>query len=712
MEDPLHESFQGVRRVSQTGTVTPSIRPSDAASRGVNWLDGSGAWLVLGTAMAIYALLGMWLTRGTTLFIDEQKLFITDHGFRPSALLAPLNGHLFLLERLMYAAGWRLFVPSAAFARIVEVVGVLLVVALFFVLAKRRVGAATALPFAVLVLFFGSTWENELVPSGIATVYCVAAGLGALLLLERRSDLPTTVVGGPRLNRADVSACALLTLSVASWTLGVAFAVGALVLIMLQPGSRRRVWVALVPLALYAAWLVWVRVSYVPAHGEVQQVTAVNLLTIPNFAADEASSVMGALAGLNYPFRSQGPIADIFGTTSEYGAVLAAVAVGALLLTLRRGHRSPVLWALIAILLVFWAALGLGYGLGRNPDTVRYAYEGGILVLLIAAEAASGVRLSRWALAALYLIVVLALGANVARLRQGVQFYRPLATSLRARLTALEVARDHVDPSFFLQSPPSFESVRAGPYLAAVDRLGSPAYSVPELQRQSESLRSDADSELVRALSIAVSPHPAGAPVTGCRSVAPSSGGPLSVAVTPPGITLSSSTAGAVGVRRFASLLTVPVGSVSSGSPVDLRIPVDRSRLPWYVSLNPVPSSLTVCQLAGGASASSSSAPAGNLAGTTAAEASTVAACLRRAGAAVTGPIPAGRGSAVYATARDGTQVGVVRAPNPKVFGHLQQVFSASGYHTKAVRDHSTAFAIYKGRLTRAGSALISKCFG
>src|SRR5204863_490303 len=76
---------------------------------------------------------------------------------------------------------------------------------------------------AILVLFLGSAWEVTIVQDVMTNVFCAAAGLGAFLALER----------GDR--RGDVAACLLLVAAIACWTLGVAFAIGAVVIVLLQP---------------------------------------------------------------------------------------------------------------------------------------------------------------------------------------------------------------------------------------------------------------------------------------------------------------------------------------------------------------------------------------------------------------------------------------------------------------------------------------------
>jgi len=179
----------------------------------------------------------------------------------------------------------------------------------------------------------------------------------------------------------------------------------------------------------------------------------------------------------------------------------------------------------------------------------------------------------------------------------GVHFYRAFAMSLRANLTAVELARGHVRPGFTLQPPPSLQQIPAGPYLAAAARIGSPAYSLAELVGQPEGVRHDTDTELVAALRIVISPHSRGEPVSSCRHLVGGGRPSLTFQVPPEGVMLRSATAVQVALRRFASGSTVPVGSLSANRPVDLRIPPDHSTRPWHASVTPAPVSLTVCPL-------------------------------------------------------------------------------------------------------------------
>jgi hypothetical protein len=541
--------------------------------------------IVLAAAMAGYAALAMYLTRGVTLFVDGEQLFVQNRGLDPVVLFAPLNGHLVLMERSVYAAGFALFPGDYVVFRVVEIAGVLLAVGLLFVYMRRRIGSLGALPLALLVLFLGSAWEVTIVPDVMTNTYSAAAGIGALLALDRRD------------RRGDLLACALLVTSVACWTLGVAFVIGAATRIALEPRPRRRVWVAALPLALYAAWLAWVHLATLPDHIEVgQNVTFSRLLLIPNLVADEAAAVVNSLVGLNYDFSQANPLAP-FATDLGFGIPLAALAAAVLGYRLFRGRTRPALWCGIVAMLGFWVLLAIGFGIGRSPTTVRYVYPGAILVLVVAAETLRGLRISGAVALALAAGCVFALGTNLYRLRQGGMFLRDYATNQRAELSAIEIARARVRSGFTV--PTQFLSWQAGPYLEAVARNGSPAYTPAELSRQPEAVREAADSTLVKALrlNLRTPPHPHGVPQGHCRRFAPSPSGGALFTARPPGILVGAQAAAAISVGRFADQPAVSLGSTRGGKLSVLPIPRDAGRAPWQVAARANGRPVKVCGL-------------------------------------------------------------------------------------------------------------------
>ena len=84
----------------------------------------------------------------------------------------------------------------------------------------------------------GVAWlGNDVGPASVA-------GLAAFLALDQRS------------RRGDVLACILLIAAILSFSVGVAFAIGAGAWILAERGGRR-IWVAVLPLVLYGAWWLW-----------------------------------------------------------------------------------------------------------------------------------------------------------------------------------------------------------------------------------------------------------------------------------------------------------------------------------------------------------------------------------------------------------------------------------------------------------------------
>ena len=268
-------------------------------------------------------------------------------------ILAPHNNHLQAGGRLIYEAIFGLSGPNYTVFRVVNTAGFLLCVGLFFEYLRRRIGPFTALPLSILLLFFGFAWEPMLWPFDLHTVYSLAAGLAALLALER----------GDRIG--DLSACMLLLLSIATIEVGLAFLVGIAVAVLIRAGRMRRAWIFLVPLALYAAWWLWAR------QFDQDQAAVSGLPTIATSMAKSLSAVLGSLAGRNPTGTSVFP--SVVGY-SAWGWVLAALAVTALALRIRRKRVPPSLWAVLAMLVAYWLFIALA---GRSPESSRYMLVGG-----------------------------------------------------------------------------------------------------------------------------------------------------------------------------------------------------------------------------------------------------------------------------------------------------------------------------------------------
>jgi hypothetical protein len=537
--------------------------------------------IALGVAMAVSAALGLWLSRDTTFWVDELDWFSTTPDLDVRGALDPYIGHLILTSRLVYAAILNVFGAGYLPFRLLTAGIVLLTAGLFFVFAKRRIGALAALPPTLVLLFYGSDALHVLTGNSLTVLLSVAAGVGALLALER-VDLA-----------GDLGACLLLCLAVGSYSEGLPYVAGAAVLIMLGPDRWRRAWVFLVPALLYAAWWLW---SSADAGGTGEGgLTVSNLLLVPSWAINSLASVAAALLGLDYTFGVHAPLTPV---KTGWGTVVALGALAALGWRLSRGDIPKWLWATMAVPATFWLlhATAASAEAGRGPDNPRYLFAGTVAVLLVAVEAARGARLGRGVILALYAAAALGLAANIALLRDSSAFYRKLAENKRATLTAIEL-NDRVGPLANVRliggvmREAGQTNVTTG-YTEAVKRYGSPAFSLPELRKQDETARQNADTALADNLGLRLAPT--SAPPVDCRRIAGEAGVGTSFELPPGGAVLRTEAGPApVRLRRFATGFTVDAGQLPSGIPMSLSVPADSAPDPWYAS-SPV-RALEVC---------------------------------------------------------------------------------------------------------------------
>ena len=175
--------------------------------------------------------------------------------------------------------------------QVVSTLVFLLSATLLFAYLRRRVGDWPALLGSALILFLGASWIDLLWPFQIGFSGSIAAGLGALLALDRDDRV------------GDRIACALLVVSTSFSELGVPFVVGALVSVLVGGRPRiGRLYVAFVPLALYAIWwLGW-------GHTAESALSLDNVLDSPKFVFDAARRPWPRCSGSRRHSAATGPI--------------------------------------------------------------------------------------------------------------------------------------------------------------------------------------------------------------------------------------------------------------------------------------------------------------------------------------------------------------------------------------------------------------------
>jgi hypothetical protein len=550
------------------------------------------ALLLLAAAMCVSA--GWMMIAGDGLtFVNDDIFYYVQflvHGtgdIRPSHgleyFLAPSNGHLQVLGKLIYRGIFEVFGANYTVFRAFDVAGVMVCVGLFYAFARRRVGPLVALVPCLSLLFLGYAWESFIWAFDLHTIYALALGLGAVLALQR----------GDR--RGDILACVLLILSIAMIELGLAFAVGIAVSVLIRPDRLRRLWIFLVPVALYGCWWLWAQ------HFDQPSIELANVKLIPLTVTNALAAIAGSVFGLNP--TGGGVFQPTTGITG-WGSALAALAVVALVWRISRGGVPRTLWVFLVVALSYWILIALG---DRAADSSRYIFVGTLLIFLVAADALAGARLPAIAVFVALGVVAFAIPPNVAKLYDGRGPQLNDATTSRVEYAMLDLVRGPIPPEYAPGKDERvtdlggsvFTPLEAGDYLEAAHRFGHLGMPLDELRDQSLERREIADASLVGALGLELHPaHPPAEPAA-CPSSLDGRPG-RGVFFTPP-------QTGALLGSRSEQPIDVSLGRFGTGGPgvklgtlpaarwASLALPADSAPDRWFVVVD---GPIYVCPLA------------------------------------------------------------------------------------------------------------------
>ena len=546
--------------------------------------------LLLAAALVAFIVVVLSYGSGHNFLNDEWEFLIYRRPFSADSFFRPHGEHISVIPVAVYKALMATFgISSTAPYRVVSVTLLTGTAVLLFVFLRSRIGAWLALLATALMLFLGPAWQDILWPFEMTLVGSLASGIGMLLALERRDRL------------GDRAACALLIVSVLCSSLGLAFIVAAAVDVALRRGSwRQRAYIPAIPAAVYLVW--YATYGYVAAH----HVTVHNIIAAPVYLAAGVASSLQSLFGM-WP---TGQVEHIHPT---WGWALLGLLIVGLIIRVRRGSRpSHGFWRVVAAGVFFWLLGALDYTPARGAANSRFQYIGAAFVLMAAAELFRGWRIRYAAVWAALVITGLALWANIAILGTARTYLDDQSALSRADLGAIEIARRTVDPDFtptagFIAGPATLP-FQAGPYLAAVDAMGSPADRPRAIAAEPESVRLWADVVLGHALPVSVATGTAGvrpsgeAPrvrgvdrarvrVHGACAVLPAGSARTGVVFEPTApnnlIRVGKGSSATVYLRHFASSsYAFTPGTVDGGTAAVLDIPMDRSAIPWHVRVS------------------------------------------------------------------------------------------------------------------------------
>jgi hypothetical protein len=564
----------GLQNKADREEPVPGARPRWAwRDLGLVLEDPRAPLVVLGAMMVISAALFLHAGRGTTFWFDEWNFVQDRHQWTLDAFLKPHNEHFSLIPVAVYKL---LFVTVGLDDyRVYRAAGVLFHLAcagVLFAFARRRAGDWIAVALVAPLLFLASGWLDIVWPFQIGYLSAIACGVASMMMLEERT------------RRSDVRACVLLAGALASSSLGVPFAIGAGFEVVRHPDRRARAWVVAVPIALYGLWYA--------AYGH-SALRSSNIDAVPVYVANAAAGAAGALSG--------------FG--ADWGQILVALlAVAVASVWLRSTRWADRLATVLVVAVAFWALTGLARAQLNEPAAIRYLYPGAVLLILVLAELLHRAGSLVWPagrVAAVCVLAAIAVDANIASLPDA-GLLRTAATNVRAQLAAVEIAAPAAAPDIVLD--PSQPQIHPPAYLAAVRDLdSSPAYSQQELERATPGDRAAADVAFLRIYQPAVTTPPAG-PARGPRpTVSGLTGGRLRARgscvsiegiadratadlVVPPGGFVIEQRSGAkeaeLRLRRFGDgFPEAPTASLPSGERAALRLPRDRSSVPWHAQV-------------------------------------------------------------------------------------------------------------------------------
>lgn len=539
----------------------------------MSWARRNAPIVLLGAALLASALLLLALSTKLTFFQDTFEFLMNRRSFSVDSILKPHNEHIVVIPVLLEQLLLAVFGMSSAMPEYVLLTGCLLVTAvLLFIYARRRVGPWVALMMTSLLLFVGPAWQDLLWPFEIGFVGSVLFGIAMLLALEREDE------------RGDLLACLFLFVAIAFNSLGLAFAVAAVVELVMNRRSRGlgRAWVVGVPLALFAAWyLGW-------GHEAESHLSLRNVLGAPKFVVESLAASLESLLGL-----STSPVVGV--GTPDWGRALLVGAIGLVLFgQWRRPGFNRWLWPAAAAAATYWALTAFNYIPGREPTTSRYLYASAALTLLVAANLLRDVRFSRPALWVMGAVTAAAIASNLVILRDGYHWFHQQAVVTKADLGALEIARRTINPNFALSpdiaGTASLIDIEAQKYFAAVDEYGgSPAYSPSELAEAPEPGPRLADTLLALALPISTETTEGeyATAAENCKVLAPGSATPSSEVPLSSGLTRIEVAPGppaSFTLRRFSTgAYPVRTEGVPGESTTLLRIPRDRAPQPWFL---------------------------------------------------------------------------------------------------------------------------------
>jgi hypothetical protein len=540
--------------------------------------------------LAVAAVVILWAGRGVAFLGDEWGWIFSGLHLGPDTFLRADNGHLVALNQTVYNLLFRTVGLGDYWVYRVVALLIHLAVAMFvFLLARRKLGTWLSVALASTIALLGTGADAFLSAINVGVLGATAASLAALVMLDRRTRW------------TDPVACALLFIGLLSWTSAVAYTAGVFVEVLCERDRWRRIWVPLLPAAVYTAWRLHWGGGLFGSAGNAPG----GIIDVIGHGLQAATGAVAGLGGVQLLSPTLKNHLPWLGAMAEVVVVLGAMAL--VWLVVRRRRLTPRLANLVLNGLLLWLLLAVARGSLGDLYASRYVYQGAIVVALIIVEVFAYQEWSPHVLRLVIVAITISAALNVGWMVVWGNHLRQESAVARAQLAALDIARAQAPPLFQPSREFGLVDVTAADYFQAVRTFGgSPAFTTAELSGAPEQSREAADAVLARALNVRLTRG--GSPLGGRSPAARRSGGVGIVSqgsclimtpekavgmvdITPQstsGLVLESQAGGGVLIqaRRFANRYTVGVGGLRGGTrPTTLSAPLGGVPDPWHFRL-------------------------------------------------------------------------------------------------------------------------------
>ena len=528
---------------------------------------------LLAVAMVLSAWLGLSLNSVMTFYADEWDPLLSRSGWGLDQIFAPFNGHPTMIPMVIYKTVQEVFgMDSARPIQAIHAVLLLLMNGALFLYLRRRVGDWAALIGTVMVLFLGAAFEILLYSFAMNFTGAIAAGIGALVALDRDD------------RKGDIAASILLLVGVFFSMVIVPFIVAVAAEWALNPRDRRgRIFVPGVSLGVLVVWwLIWGQNS------DESTVVASNFLLLPDTAFDAIGSGFTSLFGLATGYGNEPSQPNLI-----WGKVMAIVAVAIAWWRIKViGSPQRGFLVVAAGLLTYLLLLGMSLSDERQPTFSRFQLPLVIFILMIASTLLEGIRIGAVWLVTGTVVAALSINAGIGLMRERVEErWEPTGLYVRTWLTGTELAGTDALPARELQLRMPV-MVGVGDYLDASERYGSPALNRSEISALEPAELTWVDGWFINASGAGLDADPPASKPSTCR---PAAAAPIEL--KPGRYRVENETKGEVTVlvARLGPTPGTNIGAVLPSSAAGLNLPAGELTEPWRVFFEPGSGRIRLC---------------------------------------------------------------------------------------------------------------------